>query len=67
MVGVNGTRDISVANTSHLFFCANHPLFGRDYTRNIMDRLQIFVIEGNAITLKKDFYAKIKITGTNDH
>jgi hypothetical protein len=32
-----------------------------------MYRLQIFVIEINTITFKNELYAKIKITGTNDH
>ena len=32
------------------WFYANHLLFCRDYTRNIIDRLRIFVIERNTIT-----------------
>jgi len=43
------------------------PFFCRNYTRNVIDSLQTFVIKGNTITFKNDCYAKIKITGTNDH
>jgi len=44
----------------------NYLLICRDHTRTIINRLQIFVIEKNTITFKKDFYAKIKITDAND-
>ena len=48
------------------FFYAKHLLFCRDYTHYITDYLQIFVIERKQSLFKNDFYAKIKITGTND-
>jgi hypothetical protein len=43
--GMISFPDISVANPSRLLFGANTQQFCRDYTRNSMHHLQIFVIE----------------------